>query len=247
MKKAKHVLFQTKTHTKKLATSLPNLEQLDQIASTKLKAEEILQLTSRIAEYRIKLKELEMGVTALLKLRNSLEKLDRDDKDPIALEDIDEQIKLFKREIHIYESRIRKIQDKIQSIITKDVIKSERYEKEMPKLKLQKRETNQEIQKIKCAIDRLQETLNRFKYLNTLFEDVIRDKDIYQQNQLLEKEKLKHESRLQQIEAEIKALVKQETSHPVFLPPNPARQLFFISKIEKNNPIKEAVVKNLTL
>lgn len=92
MKKVKPATFQAQANQEQLAPS--------EIAKEKLEAEEILQLKTRISDSSAHTKKLETVVTTLLELRVALEKLDSDTQEPIALIDIDEQVKLFKRQIH---------------------------------------------------------------------------------------------------------------------------------------------------
>lgn len=212
--------------------------------------EEILQLKARIIHTKDNINDLEVGVTTLLELKVALEKLDRVGEEPVTPVDIDAQVKLFKRQIHIYESRIRKYEDRIEALTTKDIIKSERYEMDMPDLKLRKREVSKEIQKIELAIDNLHKTAECFKRVHTQFEDVITDSNIERQIKLLEKENLNNASRLQDIEEKIIALDAQETRHVVSLANGqPVNQLFFAASTEKCNGIKipEPELKNLSL
>lgn len=213
-------------------------------------AEEILQLQARVIHSKDNINDLEVGVTTLLELKETLAKLDRMGEEPVAPIDIDAQVRLFKRQIHIYESRIRKYEDRIERITTKDIIKSERYENDMPELKLRKREITKEIQKIELAIDYLRKTAECFKRIHTQFEDVITDSNIERQIKLLEKENLNNVSPLQEIEKKIIDLEAQETQYVVSLANGqPVNQLFFAASAEKCNGIKtpEPELKNLSL
>lgn len=210
-------------------------------------AEEILQLKALIINRSANIKDLEVGVITFLELRMALEH--RISEEPVTIADIDAQLKLFKRQIHIDESRIRKYEDRIEAITTKDIIKSDRYKNNMPELKLRKKEISKAIQKIELTIDKLQKTAEYFKHSHTLFEDVITDSNIERQIKLLEKEKRESELPLQTIEEKIIALEEQETRHVVPLAHGqPAGQLFFAASTENNNGIKtpEPELKNLS-
>lgn len=198
------------TPKKQLTSPLPKLEQFD-LSDTQLDAQEISKLNTHIIKCEVKIKELKIAIAMLLELKSAFEKLDRDNESSIIEDvDVDAQIKLFKREIHFFESKIRKNNDKIQKIITKDVIQSERYEKEMPQLKLCKKESEQEIQKLEIAIASLKKTSETLKNINSLFETVITEEAIHRETQILEKNKQKYGLKLQAIDAKITDLEAHE-------------------------------------
>lgn len=226
MKKVKPATFQAQANQEQLAPS--------EIAKEKLEAEEILQLKTRILDSSAHTKKLETVVTTLLELRVALEKLDSDTQEPIALIDIDEQVKLFKRQIHFYQSSIRRNQDRIQTIITKDIIRSERYKQNMPELKSRKRYISRKIQETELVINTLKATAEGITDVEKLFEPIIKPEHIQQRIQLGGQEKLKYESQLQCIEAKIMDL-EQEVNQDTCLVANHAKQTFFNGKPEKDN------------
>ena len=211
MKKIKPIAIQSKTDHEPLTLPLP-IEQfhLSGVINSSLEAQEISKLNICISEYEHKIKELETAIATLLELKSALAACDRSQKDPITPEDVDAQVKFFKREIHIYQTKSRKNEDKIQAILTKNVIKSEPYIREMSELKLHKKQLEVEIQKLEIAIARLKETTATLNAIHSLFEKVIRELDADLQTQLLEKAKQKYIVKLQVIETKITDLETQE-------------------------------------
>lgn len=213
---------------------LPNLKQLDTsgIAKTKLEAEKILALEVLMAASRVNIKAIEAAVAFLLELKGSLEKLGRRREEPITLVNINAQVELFSQKITIYRSEIQNNQAKIQKLITKEsYLKSECYKEKMPELIVQKKDLNRKIQKIEEVIDKLKKTAECFKNLNTSLEgSVIGKKEIDQQLQLLEKEKLSNELQYLAVEEKIKDLEKEESRvDQNSLVTSQVKQLFFDS------------------
>src|SRR5436190_4255142 len=211
MKKIKPISIQNKTDHESLTLPL-SVEQfnLSGVINSSLEAQEISKLNTHITECEVKIKELETAIVTLLELKSALAACDRNKKDPITPEDVEAQINFFKREVHIYQTKIRRIEDKIQAFLTKNVVKSERYTKEMPYLKLQKKELELEIQKLEIAITRIKETTAVLKTIHSVFENVIRELDADLQIQLLEKDKQKYMIKLQAIETKITDLESHE-------------------------------------
>lgn len=133
-----------------------------------------------------------------------------------------------------YQSRIRRNQDRIQAIITKDIIRSERYKQNMPELKSRKRYISRKIQETELVINTLKATADGITDVEKLFEPIIKPEHIQQRIQLEGQEKLKYESQLQCIEAKIMDL-EQEVNQDTCLVANHAKQTFFNGKVGKDN------------
>ncbi|MFZ0219913.1 MAG: hypothetical protein WAL30_06880 [Candidatus Aquirickettsiella sp.] len=232
--------------------AFPNLERLDTsaMAKTKLKAEKILQLKIQNAEIKNRINNLEKRVHVFTESRAAMEKIDSGNKEAFTLEDIDAQIKLFKRQKHYYEFLVLKNQIKIQALLIKETnLNSECYERDMLRLRLQNKEISRDIQNIILAVAKLKQVIACFKNSNTALDDPLIKEHVNRQIQLLEKRKLNHEIERHSVEEKIKNLNGHEISHNDFLGSSLAKQLFFNGNMEKNIPKKvaETELKNLNL
>lgn len=218
----------------------PNLEQLNTsaIASTKIDAEKILKLTRRIAQMNTEIIGFKKILAVLTDARSAMERLNNDKNEKFTLADLDDQIKLFKRQKHYSENVKLTAQIKIQALLTIDKQEAlEDYQRNLHELNLQKKEINRSLQDQQRAIAKLKRVAKCFAGLNSASSDVLVIEQIHSQIKLMDNNLQSNRSQLEKIEEEIKVLVKPEDYENAKVANKQIQSLFFNSVI-KPNPIQ---------
>lgn len=211
-----------------------NLEQLNTsaIARTKLNAKEILKLTRRIAQMNTEIISFKKILSVLTDARPAIEKLDNDKKQKFTIIELDEQIKLFKRQKHYSENVKLTAQIKIQALLTIDKQEAlEDYQRNLLELNLQKKEITRSLQDQQRAIAMLKKMDKCFVDLNAATRDVLVIEQINLQIKLMDKNLQSNFLRLQKIEDEIMLLVKPERGENA----TPLQSFFFKGVIKAHS------------
>lgn len=247
MKKVKPAESQTPAHSERLEQSLPNLEQIDTAVLPKAKqnAEKVLQLKARISEIVTKVKKLQASLLIFIEAKAAMKKIDTLEKDFFTVNDVDTEIKLLKQQIQHFGFVELKIYVKIEILLTEEsYLDPEVFERNLLKLRLQEKEICRDIRNQALAIDALNRVSEEFfkNPSKSSWEDFQIKECIKAEIQLLEKEKSKNKSRLEDIKEKIKILkapkFNQDTS-----PINQTKQSFFNGKAESNNSVAELKTK----
>lgn len=240
MKKVEHVAYPIQTDSEQLAQSLPNLEQdSSKIAETILVAEKILKLKAQIAKIVTEVDDLKASLLIFVAAKEAMTKIDSDKNDPFTKNDIEGEIKIINRKIHYCGYLKFKKEVKIETLSTKEIhLEPELFERRLLKLRLQEKETRPVIQNLELAIDALNRVSEEFfkNPSKSSWEDFQIKECIKAEIQLLEKEKSKNKSRLEDITEEIKKLKEPKFHQNTSLV---AKQLFFNGKTESDNCIAE--------
>jgi len=243
MKKVEHVAYPIQTDSEQLAQSLPNLEQdSSKIAETILVAEKILKLKAQIAKIVTEVDDLKASLLIFVAAKEAMTKIDSDKNDPFTKNDIEGEIKLINRKIHYcgYLKLTKEV--KIEALSTKEIhLEPELFERRLLELRLQEKEIRPVIQNLESAIDTLNRVSEEFfkNPRKSSWEDFQIKECIHKEIQLLEKEKSKNKSRLEDIAEEIKKLKEPKFNLDNSLVASQAKQLFFNGKTESDNCIAE--------
>jgi chaperonin cofactor prefoldin len=243
MKKVKHVAYPIQADSEQLAQSFPNLEQdSSKVAEINLDTEKILKLKTRIAEIVTRVDNLKASLQIFIAAKDAMEKIDSDKNDPFTRNDIDGEIKLIKRQIHYYDYVKFTNEVKIEALSTKEIhLEPEVFERRLLELRLQEKETRPGIQNLELAIDTLKRISEEFfkNPSKSSWEDYKIKECIHEEILLLEKEKSKNKSRLENIKEKIKILKEPKFNQNTSLVASHAKQLFFNGKAESDNSIPE--------
>lgn len=243
MKKVEHVAYPIQANSEQLAQSFPNLEQdSSKIAETILVAEKILKLKAQIAKIITEVDNLKASLLIFIAAKDAMKKIDSDKNDPFTRNDIDGEIKLINRKVHYYGYIKLTKEVKIEVLSTKEIhLEPELFERRLLELRLQEKETRPVIQNLELAIDTLKRVFEEFfkNPSKSSWEDFQIKECLKQEIQLLEKEKSKNKSRLENIKEKIKILKEHKFNQDTSLVASHAKQLFFNGKAESDNSIPE--------
>ncbi len=215
----------------------PNLEQLNMsaIAKTKLDADKILKLTRRITRMNTEIIRFDKVLSVLIDARFAMERLDNDKKQKFTIVDLEDQIKLYKRQKHYSEYVKLKTQIKIQALVTIDKQEAlEDYQRNLYELNLQKKEITRSLQDQQLAIAKLKKVAECFANLNSSSSDVLVIEQINLQIKFMDKELQMNLLRLEKVQEKIKVLVKSAGSENTNVANTPMQSLFFNGVIKSN-------------
>lgn len=242
MKKVEHLAYPIQADSEQLAQSLPNLEQDNsKIADTPPITEKISKLKARIVEIVTKIDNLKASLQIFIAAKDAIKKIDCNKNDPFTKKDIEGEIKLINRQIHYY-GYVKLINEvKIEALSTKEIHLDPEFERRLLELRLQEKETRPVIQNLELATGALKKVSDEFFKSPSKFswEDFKIKECIKEEIQLLEKEKSKNKSRLENIKEKIKILKASKFNQDTSLLASHARQLFFNGKAESDNSISK--------
>ncbi len=243
MKKVKRVAYPIQANSEQLAQSFPNLEQdSSKIAETTLVAEKILKLKAQIAKIITEVDNLKASLLIFTAAKDAMKKIDSDKNDPFTRNDIEGEIKLINRKMHYFGYLKLTKEVKIEVLSTKEIhLEPEFFERHLLELRLQEKETRPVIQNLELAIDTLKRVSEEFfkNPSKSSWEDFQIKECIHEEIQLLEKEKSKNKSRMENIKETIKIFKEPKFNQDTSLVARLAKQLFFNGKAESDNSIPE--------